>query len=77
MTGLTPATRDDPGATPGPPQPQDAARVIWVLRDHPSWSVFWDKRFGVWRVADDDPDSGLYAASSDASTVIAYIQANS
>jgi hypothetical protein len=38
--------------------------------------VFWDKRFGVWRVADDDPGSGLYAASSDADTVIGYILAH-
>jgi len=38
--------------------------------------VFWDKRFGVWRVADDDPDSGLYAESSDADIVIGYIQAH-
>ena len=52
--------------------------------DHPAraagrgrWSAFWDKRDGVWRVAEDDPDSDLYAASSDASTVIAYIQAHS
>jgi hypothetical protein len=30
----------------------------------------------VWRVADDDPDSGLYAESSDADAVISYIQAH-
>jgi hypothetical protein len=48
-----------------------------VLAGQPRWSAFWDKRDGVWRVAEDDPDSDLYAASGDASTVIAYIQAHS
>lgn len=87
MTSTTPATRlagpapdRDPGARPGPatrtPAPDVVARVIGVLRDHPCWSVFWDKAHGVWRVADDDPDSGLYTESSDAGTVISYIQAH-
>ena len=31
---------------------------------------------GVWRVAEDDPDSDLYAESSDADTVIGYITAH-
>jgi hypothetical protein len=35
-----------------------------------------DKRFGVWRVAEDDPDSDLYPESSDADTVIGYIVAH-
>jgi hypothetical protein len=69
------------GARPGPatsaPAPAAAARLIGVLRDHPCWSVFWDKAYRVWRVADDDPDSGLYAESSDADAVIGYIQAHS
>jgi hypothetical protein len=62
MTSTTPAARPagtgshrQPGARPGPsadpPTPEAAARVIRVLRDHPCWSAFWDKRFGVWRVA--------------------------
>jgi hypothetical protein len=83
MIGTTPATRSarpsphhEPGARLGPPAPDAAARVIRVVREHPCWSVFWDKRFGVWRVADDDPDSGLYAESSDADIVIGYIQAH-
>jgi hypothetical protein len=58
------------------PPPEDAWRVTSVLRDHPRWSAFWDKRYRVWRVAEDDPDSDLYAESSDAGTVISYIQAH-
>ena len=59
------------------PPPADAARVSCFLADQPRWSAFWDKRFGVWRVAEDDPDSGLYAESRDADTVLAYITAHS
>ncbi|HJZ03765.1 MAG TPA: hypothetical protein VJ305_23860, partial [Streptosporangiaceae bacterium] len=36
------------------------------LADHPRWSAWWDKKHGLWRVAEDDPDSDLYAESSDA-----------
>ena len=88
MTGMTPATqpagpspahhpRAGPGPMPSPPAPEAAARIIRALHDHPGWSAFWDKRDRVWRVADDDPDSGLYAESSDADTVIGYIRAHS
>jgi hypothetical protein len=42
----------------------------------PRWSVFWDKKHGLWRVAEDDPDSDLYAESSDADAVIGYILAH-
>ena len=59
------------------PFAEDAARVTGVLRDHLRWSAFWDKRHGVWRVAEDDPDSDLYAESSDVGTVIGYIKAHS
>jgi hypothetical protein len=59
------------------PLPADAARVSRFLADNPRWSAFWDKRFGVWRVAEDDPDSDLYAESIDADTVIGYIVAHS
>jgi hypothetical protein len=87
MTSTTPAARPagpardrHAGARRGPvtsaPAPGAAARVISVLRDHLCWSVFWDKVHGVWRVADDDPDSGLYAESSDADIVIGYIRAH-
>jgi hypothetical protein len=73
------------GASPGPgsagetrvsilPPPADAARVCRFLRDHPRWSAYWDKKHGLWRVAEDDPDSDLYAESSDADTVIGYIR---
>jgi hypothetical protein len=31
---------------------------------------------GLWRVAEDDPDSDLYAESSDTDVVIGYITAN-
>ena len=58
------------------PPPADAARISCFLADHPRWSAFWDKRSGVWRVAEDDPDSDLYAESSDAATVIGYITAH-
>jgi hypothetical protein len=32
-------------------------------------------KHGLWRVAEDDPDPGLYAESSDADTVISYMTA--
>jgi hypothetical protein len=48
-----------------------------VLQDHLRWSAFWDKACGVWRVAEDNPDSDLYVESSDADTVIGYIAAHS
>ncbi len=87
MTGMTPAVqpaghsparhpRAGPGPVPSPPPPQAAVRIIRALCDHPGWSAFWDKNYGVWRVADDDPDSRLYAESSDVGTVISYIQAH-
>ena len=57
--------------------PYAAARIAAFLAEHPSWSAFWDKREGVWRVSENDPDSELYAVSRDADTVIRYIAANS
>ena len=33
------------------------------------------QKHGLWRVAEDDPDPGLYAESSDADTVISYMTA--
>ena len=58
------------------PPPADAARVSCFLADHLGWSAYWDKKYGLWRVAEDDPDSDLYAESSDAYAVIVYIMAH-
>jgi hypothetical protein len=55
------------------PCPEDAVRIAEFVREHPSWSAFWDKQWALWRVAEDDPDSSLYAASADASIVIGYM----
>jgi len=59
------------------PPPEEASRITRLLKDHLHWCAFWDKRHGVWRVAEDDPDSDLYAESMDADTVISYITAHS
>ena len=37
------------------PPPGQAARITNFLYEHPHWSVFWDKRDGLWRVAEDPP----------------------
>jgi hypothetical protein len=58
------------------PSPGDAARLAVFLRDHPCWSVFWDKRHAVWRAAEDDPGSVLYAEGADVDAVISYITAH-
>ena len=58
------------------PPPADAARVSCFLADHLRWSIFWDKEYGLWRIAEDDPDSDLYAESSDVDAVIGYIMAH-
>jgi hypothetical protein len=58
------------------PPPAAAARLAGVLREHPCWSVFWDKRYGVWRAAEDDPGSALYAEDPDLDAVISYIAAH-
>jgi hypothetical protein len=55
------------------PPPAQAARITSFLRDHSRWSVFWDKRYGLWRAAEDDPDSDLYAEAASADTVIQYM----
>jgi hypothetical protein len=34
------------------------------------------QKYGLWRVAEDDPDSDLYAESSDADSVIGYMSAH-
>jgi hypothetical protein len=58
------------------PPPADAARISRFLAEHLRWSAYWDKKYGVWRVAEDDPDSDLYVESRDADTVISYITAH-
>jgi hypothetical protein len=58
------------------PPDADAARIVCLLADHPQRSAYWDKKHGLWRVAEDDPDSDLYAESSNADTVISYIVAH-
>jgi hypothetical protein len=59
------------------PTPYAAARIAAFLNDHPSWSAYWDKRSGLWRVAEDDTDSDLYAENRDADAVIRYMSAHS
>jgi len=59
------------------PAPEDVARMTSLLREHPQWSVFWDPKYHLWRVAEDEPDSDLYAESSDAATITKYITAHS
>ena len=58
------------------PPPADASRVSCFLADHPRWSAYWNKKHGLWRVAEDDPDSDLYAESNNADTVLGYIEAH-
>jgi hypothetical protein len=55
------------------PPADDAARLAAFLDRCPSWSAFWDKRYGLWRAAEDDPGSVLYAETPDADAVIRYI----
>jgi len=59
------------------PPPGDTVRIFRFLAEHPEWSAYRDKHFGVWRVAEDDPESDPYAASSDADTVISFIVTHS
>ena len=55
------------------PTPYAAAKIAAFLAEHLCWTAYWDKRHGLWRVSQDDPDSSLYAASRDADTVIKYM----
>jgi hypothetical protein len=55
----------------------DAARLAAFLDRRPGWSAFWDKRYCLWRAAEDDPASALYAETPDPDAVIAYITARS
>ena len=58
------------------PDHQDVLRIAAFLDSHPGWSAFWDKHAGVWRVAEDDPHSDLYAENADAARVIDYMAAH-
>lgn len=58
---------------PRHPLHADAARLAGFMRRHPSWSAFWDPRYGLWRAAEDDLASDLYAETPDADAVISYI----
>ena len=57
------------------PDRDDVLRIAAFLDEHDGWSAFWDRRYGVWRVSEDDPDSELYAEDADAGRVIGYMSA--
>jgi len=59
------------------PPPAGAARIACIIGPSSRWSVFWDKKYRVWRAAEDDPDSELYTESPDADVVIQYISQHS
>ena len=59
------------------PDHGDAQRIAGFLESYPGWSAFWDKRDGVWRVAEDDPHSDLYTEDAQADGVIDYIVTHS
>jgi hypothetical protein len=73
IASLVPANGTEHTPTAQLPSPEDSARIAGFLREHPSWTAFWDKQACPWRVTEDDPDSALQAASSDTSTVIAFM----
>jgi hypothetical protein len=55
----------------------DAARLAAFLPRYPSWSVFWDPQYGLWRAAEDDPASVLYVETSELDAVMTYITRHS
>jgi len=59
------------------PAPSAVAQLTSFLQQYSWWSAFWDKEYGVWRVAEDDPDSSLYAESGHAAEVLRYMAAHS
>jgi hypothetical protein len=59
------------------PVPGDALRIASFFDIHIGWSIFWDKRHGVWRASEDDPRSDLYEENADAQKVIAYVAEHS
>jgi hypothetical protein len=67
------------GSHDQPSHPYAAAKIAAFLAEHEhlSWTAYWDKRHGLWRVSQDDPDSDLYATSRDAEAVIEYMAPHS
>jgi len=65
-----------PPAAANLPPARQIALAASILHNHPLWSLFWDKRYRLWRAADDDPDSALYTESPDLAEVISYITAH-
>ena len=56
--------------------PAGAAGLAAFLRGYPGWSAFWDKAYGVWRAAEDDPLSAWYTETPEPAAVISYITAH-
>jgi hypothetical protein len=71
------ASRTSPARARPQPDPAAAARLAMFLRRQPGWSVFWDPRYGLWRAAEDDPGSFLYAENPDPAAIITYITGRS
>jgi hypothetical protein len=63
MTSLPPAT--------------ELAQLPAFLDDPPWWTAFWDKKYQLWRVTEDDADSDLYAESPDTAAILSYMTAHS
>ena len=53
--------------------PRQLAQLADFTRANPQWSVFWDKRYRVFRVTEDNPDSDLYEENADPDKVLAYM----
>ena len=56
--------------------PQQAAQLADFTRANPQWSIFWDKRYHVFRVTEDTPDSDLYEENENHDKVLAYMAAH-
>lgn len=53
------------------PTPYAAARIAAFLSEHLCWSVFWDKRKGLWRAARAEP--GLVEPLVDRADLAAHV----
>jgi hypothetical protein len=56
--------------------PRQLAQLADFTSANPQWSVFWDKRYRVFRVTEDNPDSDLYEENADPDKVLAYMAAH-